>query len=225
MHDPKFLAAVAKLPAPPLCEWMAAPLDDPGRPLGCFAAGNLLSPDFAFDAELPGDWIFAWSGTLAETLSEGSPMNWMRGPGLLNAACESLGPQLTKHGRRLLLIPHARHVLSDAHSALVWWCKHVIPGQEMRAETLPPQGERPFGLGFDPVAMIEESMLGDVEDHLRSLFGALGPRADAVILKPSEAIPLQRIRRHLEEHCSPKTPVLVAGPMLAEARTVLQHGR
>ncbi len=245
MHDPKVLASVARLPAPPLCQWMAAPLDSPGQPLGCFAHGNLLSPDFAFDAELPGDWIFAWSGTLAEQLTEGTPMNWMRGPALLDQACASLRPQLQHHGRRLLLVPHARHVLSDAYSALMWWCRHVIPGQEMLADTRPPRDERAFGLAFDPGAMLEPSMLPDMTDHLRSLFAAFGPRADAVILRgwrvgtPSaegeecamEAcsfaegiLTWEHVQALVGEFIPSDVPVLVPGTVVAQAKHAFALG-
>ncbi len=230
MHDARTLAAVAGLAAPPLCEWMAAPLAAPGRPLGCFARGNLLRPDFAFDADLPGAWIFAWSGTLAGEPGEVSPLNWMRGPAFLDEACESLGPQLVRHGRRLLLVPHARHVLSDARSALVWWCRHVIPGQDLRAETRAPAGERPFGLALDPMALLEPSMVPDAADHVRSLFAALGPRADAVILRGARpaadgarmeacalhegVVPLSTLRALAAEHAA-TVPILVPGAAVA----------
>lgn len=230
MHDARTLAAVAGLAAPPLCEWMAAPLARPGQPLGCFARGNLLRPDFAFDADLPGKWIFAWSGTLAESAGDVSPLNWMRGPALLDEACESLGPQLARHQRRLLLVPHARHVLSDARSALTWWCRHVNSGQELFASTRPPEGERVFGLALDPVALLEPSMVGDAPDHLRTLLAALGPRADAVILRgarPSEdgermeacalhegVASLELLRALVEEHAA-DVPILVPGAAVA----------
>jgi hypothetical protein len=237
MHDPKVLASVARLPAPPLCQWMAAPLDSPGQPLGCFAHGNLLSPDFAFDAELPGDWIFAWSGTLAEQLTEGSPMNWMRGPALLDEACASLRPQLERHKRRLLLVPHARHVLSDAYSSLMWWNRQV--------DTRPPHGQRSFGLAFDPGALLEPSMLPDMADHLRSLFAAIGPRADAVILRgwrvrapaagaedgSMEACAFaegflgwEQAQALVQEFIPSDVPVLVPGPAVAQAKHAFALG-
>ncbi|MFO0783960.1 MAG: hypothetical protein U0636_09790 [Phycisphaerales bacterium] len=237
MHSPRVLAAVAKLPAPPLCQWMAAPLANPGAPLGCFAPGNLLSPDFAFDAELPGDWIFAWSGTLAGGLDEVSPMNWMRGPAMLREACQSLRPQLVRHGRRLLLVPHARHVLSDARSALTWWGEEVLEGAPLEADTRAPQGPRPFGLAFDPGALLEPSMLPDLHDHLRTLFAVFGPRSDAVLLRGvrmaadaerMEECPLAEgvmplpVLRSLVAECVPAgTPLLIPGQGLAVAQQAL----
>ncbi|MFO0961982.1 MAG: hypothetical protein U0625_03640 [Phycisphaerales bacterium] len=183
MHDARTLARLAGAPAAPLCATIAMPLAAPGRPLGCFVEGNLLSPDFAFDAELPGQWIFTWSGTLAADLASVSPANWMRGPQTLAAACDSLAPQLARHRRRLLLVPHARHILSDARSALTWWCERVIPGQDPAVVRTAPAGERAFGLALDPGAMLEPSMLADAPDHLRSLVTHVGARADAIILR------------------------------------------
>jgi hypothetical protein len=254
MHDARTLAAIARLAAPPLCEWMATPLASPGQPLGCFAHGNLLRHDFAFDAELPGDWIFAWSGSLATEMTEVSPMNWMRGPDMLDAACASLGPQLVRHGRRLLLVPHARHVLSDARSALTWWCTHVIPGQELRPDTRAPAGDRAFGLAFDPLAMLEPSMLADASDHLHALFASIGVRADAVILrgwKPvaeaaaasatvpaadaavpamttcawdDSAVSLADLRALIAQFVDPAVPVLIPGQAVAQAKQALGVG-
>ncbi|MBL9140997.1 MAG: hypothetical protein JNK53_03940, partial [Phycisphaerae bacterium] len=185
---------------------------------------------------------FAWSGTLAAELTEVSPMNWMRGPDMLDAACESLRPQLIAHGRRLLLVPHARHVLSDARSALTWWSSQVIPGQELLAETRAPQGERPFGLAFDPAALLEPSMLPDLADHLRALFGSIGVRADAIVLqgwKPgpdADAVGMQPCAfdtgvltwEHactlLEEFIDPRVPVLVPGASVAAAMHAMNLG-
>lgn len=235
MHDARTLSALLGLPAPPLCEWMASPLANPGEPLGCFARGNLLQPDFAFDAELPGRWIFAWSGTLAGSLSEKSPLNWMRGPAVLAEACESLRPQLVRHGRRLVLVPHARHVLSDARSALVWWSEQVIPGQELRADTRAPQGDRPFGLALDLAALLEPEMVADVADHVQSWLRAMAPRADALVVRgvrpgadgegmepctlAEGVLPVDLVRR-LAAELAPDVPVLVPGRDVGHAQAM-----
>ncbi len=231
MHDARAMAALLGAAAPPACEWLAAPLGAPGRPLGAFVGGNPLAEDWAVDAELPGEWILSWSGTLGGTLFEGTPANWMRGPGALAALCDALAPQLAHHGKRLVMVPHARHVLSDARSALTWWCDRVIPGQDPNVVRRSPAGPRAFGLAFDPGALLEPSMAHDVEDHMQSLFAAFGPRADCVILRdvrpaaddpdtlvPCPAgegiLPRDAVRTLLDAHVPADTPILVPGSAL-----------
>jgi hypothetical protein len=232
LHDARTLAALAGAAAPPACDLVAAPLDSPGTPLGAFVGGNLLAEHWAVDAELPGEWILAWSGTLGGSPFEGTPANWMRGPARLNEFCTDLAPQLARHGKRLVLVPHARHVLSDARSALTWWCERLFPGQ--RFELLPqsPDGPRPFGLALDPGALLEPSMLADVEDHLQSLLSSIGPRADLVILRdvradPDDpesleacplgdgALPRARLLELIERHVPERVPIAVPGAGLA----------
>jgi hypothetical protein len=108
LHDARTLAALAGAAAPPACDLVAAPLDSPGTPLGAFVGGNPLAEHWAVDAELPGEWILAWSGTLGGSPFEGTPANWMRGPARLNEFCTDLAPQLARHGKRLVLVPHPR---------------------------------------------------------------------------------------------------------------------
>ncbi|MFM9097921.1 MAG: hypothetical protein ACKOQW_06470, partial [Phycisphaerales bacterium] len=135
-------------------------------------------------------------------------------------------------GKRLVLVPHARHVLSDARSALTWWCDRLFPGQ--RFELLPPapDGPRPFGLALDPGALLEPSMLADVEDHMQSLLSSIGPRADLVILRdvridPADpdtlatcplgegALPRARLLELIERHVPERVPIAVPGAGLA----------
>jgi hypothetical protein len=231
MHDARAMAALAGAPAPLACEWLVAPLSAPGRPMAAFAGGNPLAEDWAVDAELPVPWILAWSGTLGSALFEGPPANWMRGPAALATLCDALAPQLERHGKRLVLVPHARHVLSDARSALTWWCDRVIPGLDPNVVRRSPEGPRPFGLAFDPGALLEPSMAADVEDHMQSLFAAFGPRVDCVILRdvrpdPGDpdtlvpcptgegVLPRDAVRALLAAHVPPETPVLVPGAAL-----------
>ena len=189
LHDARTLAALAGAPARHACELVALPLASPGAPLGAFVGGNPLAGEWAFDAELPGDWAFAWSGTLGDSLFEGTPANWMRGPAMLDRLCDELAPQLSRHGKRLVLVPHARHVLSDARSALTWWCNRLFPGQ--RFEVLPPapSGPRPFGLALDLAALLEPSMVADAEDHMQSLLANFGPRIDLLVLRDARPDP------------------------------------
>ncbi|MFM8642288.1 MAG: hypothetical protein ACKOEP_05550 [Phycisphaerales bacterium] len=101
LHDARTLAALTGAAAPPACDLVAAPLGSPGTPLGAFVGGNPLDGHWAIDAELPGDWILAWSGTLGGSPFEGTPANWMHGPARLEELCTDLAPQLARHGTRL----------------------------------------------------------------------------------------------------------------------------
>lgn len=231
MHDARALAAMMGLPAAPLCEWVITPLGAPGSALGTWVGGNILDDSWVIDADLPGEWVLAWSGTLGGHLFEGPPANWMRGPGALAATCDALAPQFERHGKRLLLVPHARHVLSDARSALTWWCERVIPGLDPSSVRQPPVGARAFGLALDAGALLEPSMIPDVQDHLQSLFAAFGPRVDAVILRdvrPSDqdadrlipcaagegVLPRDCIRQLVAAHVPATTPLLLPGAAL-----------
>ncbi len=228
LHDARTLAALAGAPAPHACDLVAMPLGAPGAPLGAFVGGNPLDGTWAADAELPGPWMLAWSGTLGGSLFEGTPANWMRGPAALDAVCDELAPQLERHGKRLVLVPHARHVLSDARSALTWWCERVIPGQDPNVVRRSPGGPRPFGLALDPAAMLEPSMVDDIDDHMQSLLSSFGPRIDLLLLrdaKPGGAdpdsmvpcplgegvLPRERVLELMAAHLPPETPVAVAG--------------
>ena len=232
LHDARTLASLTGAAAPPACDLVVAPLDAPGTPLGAFVGGNPLDGHWAVDAELPGDWVLAWSGTLGDGLFEGTPANWMRGPARLNETCTELAPQLARHGKRLVLVPHARHVLSDARSALTWWCERLFPGE--RFELLPPAPDtrRSFGLALDPGALLEPSMLPDIEDHLQSLLSALGPRIDLLLLRdvrvdPADpdslepcalgtgALPRERLLDLVARHVPEPVPVAVPGAGLA----------
>jgi hypothetical protein len=234
LHDARTLARLAGAPAAPACDLVALPLNAPHTPLASFVGGNPLDDHWAVDAELPGTWIMAWSGTLGGTLFEGTPANWMRGPQALDSLCNALEPQLSRHGKRLVLVPHARHVLSDARSALTWWCERVIPGEDPNAVRRSPSGVRPFGLALDPAALLEPSMLPDAEDHLRSLLAAFGPRIDVLILRDARVdpadpeslvpcvlgegvLPRDRTRALLAEHLPHDTPIAVPGAGLDRA--------
>jgi hypothetical protein len=242
LHDSRTLAALAGAPAPHACELVAAPLGSPGAPLGAFVGGNPLDGTWAVDAELPGGWVLAWSGTLGESLFEGGPANWMRGPAALDAVCDELAPQLARHGKRLVLVPHARHVLSDARSALTWWCERVIPGQDPNVVRRSPEGARSFGLALDPAALLEPSMVPDVEDHVQSLLSSFGPRIDLLVLRDARAdpgdpesltpcslgdgvLPRDRVLELVAKHVPESTPIAVPGASLDRALAWLGHLR
>ena len=234
LHDARTLASLTGAAAPPACDVVVAPLDAPGTPLGAFVGGNPLDGHWAVDAELPGAWVMAWSGTLGASPFEGTPANWMRGPKALDGLCDALAPQLARHGKRLVLVPHARHVLSDARSALTWWCERVIPGEDPNLVRRSPAGPRPFGLALDPAALLEPSMLGDVEDHMQSLLASFGPRIDVLMLRDARidpedpeslvpcalgegVLPRDRVRALVAEHVPEDTPIAVPGAGLDRA--------
>ena len=111
--------------------------------------------------------IVAWTGTLADGLFACEPRNWMgQGATQFGARCDALAPALVADERTLAWRPHARHVLSDHPSALVFMKEHGAP----------------FGLALDPAALFEPSMLDVAEDHLERIFTALGPLASLVLL-------------------------------------------
>lgn len=238
MHDARALATLIGASAPLACDWIASPLASPGAPIGAFIGGNPLDGQFAFDADLPGEWVMSWSGTLGDSLFAGTPSNWMRGPVALNALCDELSPQLVRHGKRLVLVPHARHVLSDARSALTWWCERVITGEDPNIVRHSPVGPRPFGLALNLSAMLEPSMISDVEDHMQSLLASFGPRIDALILQdaipdPINAdellpctlgtgvLPQKVVLKLIELHVPKTTPILLQGASLNHSLTWL----
>lgn len=116
---------------------------------------------------LPSGRLIVWSGRPAD--EEGNALAaW--GPGAwesLEKACQSLAPRLAQGGGRLLLRPHARHILSDVQRCLKLLLQ--FEGQ-------------PVGLALDAASMLEASMMGHAPDHLRRAFETLGPRCDAAWL-------------------------------------------
>ena len=122
---------------------------------------HLLDPAWRAPAE--GRLVIAWSGTLADGLFDAHPYNWMApGRAALDARAAEIGRNLANAGRRLVLLPHARHILSDAPGALAF---HTQLGEIV-------------GVALGPAWMLEPSMLGDVEDHLMRFARMLGAVAD-----------------------------------------------
>ncbi len=148
-------------------------------PVG-IAAGAVIAPR-----------LIAWSGSLADDPSERDPRTW--GPAGLAALREALArlrEPLTRAGARLLLRPHARHILCDPQRCVTMLNEWEISGD-------------PFALALDPAAMIEESMLDHAEDHIRRAAEALAGRAALVVISPSAAAPQVLLERILE---GPSTP-------------------
>lgn len=115
-----------------------------------------------------GGVLIAWSGTLAEEPGARDWATWgPAGRAALDAACADIGPALETSGTRLLLRPHARHVLSDPFK-----CRRFLD----------ERGAGPFGVALDAASMLEHSMLADAEGHIERAFEMLGPIAGAIIL-------------------------------------------
>ena len=114
-------------------------------------------------------------------------------------------------GVELLVCPHARHVLCDAHRT---------------ASFLDERTD--LGLALAPVAMLESDMLHDAQDHLERTLITLGGRASCVVLqnvRPPETVsgvplrtPLtegllepERLIDLVSEYVPEGTPLVVAG--------------
>jgi len=113
-----------------------------------------------------------WSGTLGAGLFEVHLPTW--GPeawAALGRWCDGVRSELDGAGRRVLLRPHARHVLSDVQRCVRFFDERA--GQ-------------PFGLALEPSALFEPSMLETADDHLTRIFTFLGPRA-AVLIRTDAA--------------------------------------
>ncbi len=168
---------------------------------------HLLEEDFPL-AATPGVTL-AWTGTLAAGFFESHPHTWM-GPGRdqLLARCAALDAS------RLILLPHARHVLNDAAGA----CAFLDERPEIR-------------IALAPARLFEPGMLDDAYDHLRCAIRMLGPRCALVLREDVAAagdecqpvapgtgrLPMDRLDALLAEYVSADVPVITpASPAQAE---------
>ena len=115
----------------------------------------------------PGGRLIVWSGSLGEDLFDRAPETWLpegmrRLDAWLGRALEACAVTNTE----LLLRPHARHVLCDAHRIASFLGDHPD-----------------VGLALAPVALLESDMLHDAEDHLIRALETLGERASCVLLQ------------------------------------------
>lgn len=138
--------------------------------------------------------LIARSGTLADDPAERDPRTW--GPAGLAALRESLArlrEPFIHSGARLLIRPHARHVLCDPQR-----CVSLLNEWEKSGD--------PFGIALDPGAMLEESMLANAADHLRRACEAIGARAAILIVAPSLGISAEAIASLAAESVPESTP-------------------
>ena len=150
-----------------------------------------------FGAPAPGLSV-CWSGSLSEDGPFArDPATWLPG-GLaaLGDACDRAAPGLEAAGARVLLRPHARHVLSDPAR-----CRSFL------ADRSPA-----FGLCLEPAAMYEVSMLDGADDHLVRILEGAGRLAEIVIV--SDAAPPGP---EAPEEAPPARPALGAGALSPEA--------
>jgi len=122
-----------------------------------------------------GSTLIAWSGHPESAPGDHpfarDPACWL--PGALPAflrRLEALEPLLAASRVRLLVRPHARHIVSDAPR-----CAALLAAQ---ARSATPH----IGLALDPIAMLEPSMIPTAVDHTRRSLEALAHRAALAIL-------------------------------------------
>lgn len=134
-----------------------------GAPWGAWLPGSLLEPG-AWPEAAPR--VLAFTGSLSGSPDAGDLRNWM--PAGIEACRSALGSARTRaedRGQRLVIVPHALHLVSDLHSTLRLLREH--------------QG---IGVAIAPAALLTASMLEHADDHLTRILGTLGPIADAIIL-------------------------------------------
>lgn len=148
---------------------LVVPLGGPAEAIASILPGNPLAEDWLASLDVPGERLVCWSGTLAEELFADEPRTWMRpGHAALEEFCDSVAPALKADSRRMLLRPHARHVLSDPQGSLDFLRKH--------------EGD-PFGLAVSPCDLLLPEMLEQLEEHLERILGILAPRAEILFLE------------------------------------------
>jgi len=141
-----------------------------GEPIAAVAPGNPLAiqPGEAAAGLPDAPVVIAWSGGLGEDLFSRDPRTWLPpGRAALERWLDAALPEMERRGGRLLIRPHARHVVSDAHAAV---------------SLLDARAGAPLGLALDPAALLEASMLGDLDDHLVRTLALAGPRAEVIVL-------------------------------------------
>lgn len=183
----------------------------PDRVIGVVWPGNALSTDCQLPDGCAGRFLAAPSGTLGAGHYDAEPRNWL-GPGraALDAVLERWLPVLRPQDCRLVLMPHARHVLNDVQSSLLFLGDYSGAGVK---------------LALKPGDLLEISMLEDAADHLERIFAGLGPvcamiflegmrpdrERDRVVSCPLDRsfAPLDELCRLIEVHVPADTPIVV----------------
>jgi len=148
-----------------------------GAPVATIAHTSIF--DAAFEAEVErssGATIIAWSGRADDTDPDpfaADPRSWMPGGSAMPeflARLDALVPILRRTRVRVLIRPHARHIVSDVPRAVAMLHHH--------SKSTTPH----FGLALEPSALLEPSMVPAAIDHARRALESLGHRASIVIL-------------------------------------------
>ncbi|MFK7961595.1 MAG: hypothetical protein AB8G96_13845 [Phycisphaerales bacterium] len=175
--------------------WTLEPANGPGRaavlrdaaghPRAHVLPGNPLADDWSPPASLPSDPgdLILWTGAMGDGPFAPHPHTWMSpGRTRLTERLADLAEALSRGpepGRRLLLRPHARHVLSDPPSVRSF---------------LRDAGDLPIGLCLEPAALFEATMLGDAaEEHVERILGGLGDLTDVHLrgdVEPPAGVPI-----------------------------------
>ena len=112
---------------------------------------------------------------MSEDLSAPDPRNWMRpGRKRLDELCAGAKDALQNAGVKILLVPHARHILSDAPSAISWHRDHIGTGV--------------FGLAVVPALLLDPDHVptgGPLEDLMFRIHELLAPVVDRWIEAPT----------------------------------------
>jgi hypothetical protein len=116
----------------------------------------LMGEDALRDPKMLGLRVVRWSGWLGEGTFVRDPATWSPGGWKeFERACVRMGKDAGD--ARVIIRPHARHVLSDPQRSLTFLRAH----------------ERRLGLLLDPFAMLESTMLARVDEHLERAMDAL----------------------------------------------------
>jgi len=145
------------------------PPDSPWARLGPMTPWSSSGEQSPFLPPDAGRWIVG-SGTFAPADDPWSaePRNWL-GPGhvAFDAWIETVCSVLEQRDARVAVLPHARHVLSDVQTILMW----LRDRPSERLEVV-----------LWPAGLLEASMLDHVEDHLDRILDTLGEHAVGLVV-------------------------------------------
>jgi hypothetical protein len=148
-------------------------LDAQGNPRAEWTTVNILTDPLP---KATTKTLIAWSGWLGESSpSGGTERRWERdhrtwSPSAydqLAARLRSIREHAEHTGTKLLLRPHARHILNDPQRCARYLTDFAGPT---------------FGLALDPVSMLEPSMLPSAEEHLVRIMERLGSHTHWLVL-------------------------------------------
>ncbi|NNF42150.1 MAG: hypothetical protein HKN62_03710 [Phycisphaerales bacterium] len=184
-----------------------------GTRQGVWATGNPLADGWTPDATATPILVMD-AGSLADDPLTPHPANWLRpGRAALDAVVARTVAEM--NAERLCLRPHCRQVLSDLPSCRAFQNDHA-PDR--------------IGVALAPAAMLEPSMVDDLDEHLERLF-APGPDLWSMVFLSdvrcpsggvieagplgSGTLPRETVRRHLAPFVAAGTPIVIEGEDVA----------